>query len=265
MDESRTRRFGLQGIVVAALAAGLVAGLVTAVFHSAVTEPVIEQAIALEEAATAQHHSATATNKAEGPIVSREFQRGPGLFAGFILYGTFWALLFAVAFFLGRQALPWTSPLAQGLAFGALGAWSLGIMPFLKYPANPPAVGDPDTVGLRQTLFLVYIALSVFGAAAALAASLATDRQPGWSILRRAGVVLGGYAVFAILLVLLMPSNPDTIAIPMEMVNTFRVRSVAGLVVFWLAFGVAFGLLLRRFEGQDGRQALAGAPAPRGT
>ncbi|NEE38243.1 CbtA family protein, partial [Streptomyces sp. SID7982] len=42
------------------------------------------------------------------------------------------------------------------------------VVPFLKYPANPPAVGNPDTIGKRTTLFFLMVALSVLLAVAAV-------------------------------------------------------------------------------------------------
>ena len=45
------------------------------------------------------------------------------------------------------------------------GMWlTIFIIPFLKYPANPPTVGDPDTVVLRSILYLSFIAISGLGA-----------------------------------------------------------------------------------------------------
>jgi hypothetical protein len=42
----------------------------------------------------------------------------------------------------------------------------LFLVPALKYPANPPAVGDPETIYYRQTLYVIFIAISGFSALA---------------------------------------------------------------------------------------------------
>ena len=42
------------------------------------------------------------------------------------------------------------------------------LVPFLKYPANPPAVGDPDTLGKRTTLYFLMMLLSVLLAVGAV-------------------------------------------------------------------------------------------------
>ena len=38
------------------------------------------------------------------------------------------------------------------------------LIPFFKYPANPPTVGETETVVLRAILYLSFIAISGFGA-----------------------------------------------------------------------------------------------------
>jgi len=42
-----------------------------------------------------------------------------------------------------------------GIALLALAAFiTIALVPMLKYPANPPAVGNPDTIGPRTGLYL---------------------------------------------------------------------------------------------------------------
>ncbi|CAM5296869.1 Membrane protein OS=Streptomyces microflavus OX=1919 GN=Smic_74880 PE=4 SV=1 [Streptomyces microflavus] len=53
------------------------------------------------------------------------------------------------------------------------------IVPFLKYPANPPAVGNPDTIGKRTTLFFLMVALSLLLAVAAVIIGKAARTGPG--------------------------------------------------------------------------------------
>jgi predicted cobalt transporter CbtA len=125
-------------ILKAAIIAGLLAGLTVAVFHLVVTEPIIDQAIALEE------QRADAGHAHEEPIVSRRAQRG-GLILGYLLYGLTWALLFAVVFQVTQRWLPANSGVAQGALLAFLAYWSVCLLPFLKYPANPPAIGRRST------------------------------------------------------------------------------------------------------------------------
>lgn len=240
------------GIILrAALIAGVVAGLVTAVFHSIVTEPVIEAAIALEE----QQHTAPPHNAHEEPVVSRGVQRA-GLFLGFALYGLTWALLVGAAAALAGRLLPGVGAPQQGMLLAALAWWSVTLLPFLKYPANPPGVGDPETITFRQSILLAFMALSVAGTALALALDRILRERRGGRL-----AAAGALVAFGALLYIAMPENPDAMTMPPALVTAFRVRSLAGLTLFWAVFGGMFGLALRRAPSPQGKPALGDASA----
>jgi hypothetical protein len=92
-----------------------------------------------------------------------------------------------------------TAALLAGAAFLAL-----VVVPDIKYPANPPSVGNPDTIGERTGLFLVMIIASI--AAMVIAARIGRSMEEqigGWN-----AAFLGG-AVFIVLVViaqLLLPA-----------------------------------------------------------
>src|SRR5688572_30267300 len=136
------RDVSLGTVVWSALVAGVLAGLAAAAFHFLATESVIDQAINLE----------TLRRQAEGtyeePMVSRDAQR-VGLFVGFVIYGLTWSLMFGAIFHAVQRWLPGVSPLRRGLFLAACAFWSVALFPFLKYPANPPGVGDPETITMR--------------------------------------------------------------------------------------------------------------------
>jgi predicted cobalt transporter CbtA len=229
-----------------AIIAGILAGVVVTLLHGIVTEPVIDQAIALEEQRAAQMPAAP-TDEHEAPIVSREFQKTGGLLIGYLLYGTTWALIFTLAFFPLQGWLARFGPGRGALLLAALIWWAIVLVPFIKYPANPPAVGDPATIGYRQSIYLTLLALSAGGAGLAiwLGGRLARQmRQPTWLIVTAGLLVVGG------LLVVLMPQNPDAITAPADLVLSFRIRSLIGLTLFWAVFGVVFGWLARRSAQQ---------------
>src|SRR5712692_9065858 len=181
--------------------AGLRAGLVVGAYHYVATEPVIEHAIDLEEVAHAG-------GEHETPVVSRDVQRG-GLLVGWALYGIFVGLIFGAGYALVQPRFG-NAGLARNVFLAAIAAgWLVGVFPFLKYPANPPGVGDPETITYRQTLFLLFWVLSVGGALVA-----------GWVLrLVRARTrsaeawvaTLVVYVLYATLLLALMPPNPDPV------------------------------------------------------
>lgn len=220
------------GVLGAAVLAGLIAGAITSAFHFVLAEPVIERAIEQEKQTNMTH----GTN-AEAPIVSRTVQRR-GLVIGLLIYGAVWGALFGVVYLVveSRREL-WDARISGWLLAVVIG-WAVAWFPFLKYPANPPGVGESATVAYRQLLYVGFIVLSVAGAA--IAFFFHGRRVPG-----RARTVLILYAVYAVALYLAMPANPDPVRMPAGLVWTFRAISLAGLVVFWLALGTSFQWLAR--------------------
>jgi hypothetical protein len=84
----------------------------------------------------------------------------------------------------------------------------------LKYPANPPAVGDPETIYYRETLYVAFIAISGF---TALGLALLWNRV---KINSKKIVFPLVYAGIMIAAYLAMPANPDSIRYQW---NSFRV------------------------------------------
>jgi hypothetical protein len=207
----------------------------TAVFHWVLIEPLIDQAIAFEA-----HASAAAVLRE--PVVDRPTQR-IGLVLGMVLYGAVWGLFFGAAFRMLEPRFPanW-SRARQGAVLAPLFGWSVGVFPFLKYPANPPGVGDPETIIYRQVLYFGFIILAVLGIA--MAGALGRSLHRAFPVQQSLGSV-GVYGIFAIALYFAMPANPDPVALPFELVSRFRAIALAGLVFFWTLFGAAFGWLAR--------------------
>ncbi|MBI2861000.1 MAG: CbtA family protein [Chloroflexi bacterium] len=234
----------LYPILRATLIAGLIAGLAMGLFHFVVTEPVIDAAIALEDEAVMSAEQAGRY----APVVSRLVQKVM-LVAGSALYGLIAGIIFAVVFAVTRRRLPGRWPDIKAMALAGLLWWSIALLPFLKYPANPPGVGDTDTVYYRQTIQIAFIALS---ALAVIVAAVAYRVLGRWRNLggRRLGLALAVYAVLAILLFVLMPPNPDAITAPAGLVWDFRILSLAGQVLFWALLGVLSALLLKRSQSR---------------
>lgn len=226
----------LGAVLRAAVVAGLIAGLGVAGFHWLLTEPVIDRAIEIET-----RLSQARGTPAEEPVVSRRAQR-VGLVFGFLLYGATSGLLFGVLFHLTRawRPLAWTGA-RRGFLLAVLAAWSVGVFPLLKYPANPPGVGDPETIGYRQGLYLGFIGLSVIGAVLAFGLQRSLSHMGRWAW--PAALVL--YLVYLVVVYWAMPANPDPVRMPAQVVRPFRALSLAGLVLFWTILAAAFGVLAR--------------------
>jgi predicted cobalt transporter CbtA len=227
----------------AALLAALLAALVVSVFHTFVTEPLIDKAIGIEEQMS--HADAPAADgHQEMPIVSRDVQKW-GLFLGWFLYGLSWASLFGAIYFLAQKWLPGAGAWQRGLVMAGLAYWAIALLPFLKYPANPPGVGDPATIDYRQTIYLTVLGLSIVGAA--LSVLLYRQFAPRLDGMKSWLPPLLFIGIFSLTIYLAMPGNPDAIRMPLEVVQNFRVLSFSGLTVFWAAFGLGFAWLAQRF------------------
>ncbi len=225
-------------LLAAIFVAGLLAGLLAAGFHAIATEPIIDQAIQLEE----MRHADAAESE---PVVPRNVQK-IGLFVGWLILGFVYAALLGVSYVVARGR-GWIGPGISGPLFLAAGAYlAIALFPALKYPANPPGVGDPETIGFRQGAFLASWVLALGGAM--LIGFLAGRLQT--SLLGKTAVAAASLALWLVVLYALLPPNPDPVTMPLELISGFRVRSLEGLTVFWLVlactFAVFSGKLVRR-------------------
>lgn len=245
------RRLLIRGMLV-----GLVAGLAAFGFARWKGEPAVNQAIAFEEYVGRDvHHEAH-----EHEEVSRSVQDSAGLGTGAILYGVamggIFALVFTVAY--GRIGLR----TAQGTSalLGLLAFLGICLVPMLKYPPNPPAIGLDDTIGKRTVLYLVMVVLSV----AAIVVAVVVRRR----LLARFGawnatlLVGGGYLVAMGLCYLLLPGINEVpqaavpgvvdavtdggVTFPPSVLWNFRMASVGVQVVMWGTIALAFGPLAER-------------------
>ena len=114
-------------------------------------------------------------------------------------------------------------------------------IPFLKYPANPPTVGDAETVVLRAILYLSFIAISGFAAVGFYKLSKTFKGN-------KKLVALIGYAIFISIVFVVMPENPDEITAPLDLVNGFRTMSVLAVSTYWITIGLTLGVLWNRFK-----------------
>src|SRR5262249_62036975 len=94
-------------------------------------------------------------------IFSRTVQANIGIGVGMIAFGAAMGALFAVAYalYLGRVGGVRARTLALLVAGG--GFVAMYLVPFIKYPANPPSIGHAETIRQRGELYLVMVVASV--------------------------------------------------------------------------------------------------------
>ena len=235
---------GYRAILLRGLLAGLIAGLLAGAFAYATGESRIDAAIAIEQAAASPDAAADGHHDEE--LVSRAGQKG-GLFLATALYGVAMGGLLATAYTLLRRRL--RTPSDTRAALGLAGAALLGVVlvPFVKYPANPPAVGDPATINQRTIswLSIVVIGLVAVWAGVVAARSLRAG-APEWL---RATAALGAFVLIVALGYLLLPAIDEVPAtFPASLLWTFRLSSLGTQVTLWTALGLAFAALLHRLS-----------------
>jgi hypothetical protein len=219
---------------------GALAGILIFAFAHTFGEPLVDRAIAFEEQAVQ-----AAGETPEPEIVSRATQAGLGLFTGIMVYATAVGGLFALvfAYVYGRVSPFGARGTAALLAVAAFIAISL--VPDIKYPANPPAVGNPDTIGARTELFFVMIVASIVAmvAAVSLARRLAM-RYGSWN-----GVIFAAiaYIVFVGLVQYLLPAiNEVPEQFSAIVLWRFRITSLGMHAILWTTLGLAFGAWAER-------------------
>jgi Probable cobalt transporter subunit (CbtA) len=119
------------------------------------------------------------------------------------------------------------------------------LIPELKYPANPPSVGQPETIGYRSQLFFLMMLISVvaLGFTVVISLRLAT-RYGGWNAALVAAASFIGIIVIAQILLPDINEVPDQF--PAVVLWRFRVVSLGIQLILWATYGLLFGVLAER-------------------
>ena len=229
-------------ILILGLVAGLFAGLLVGGFHNLFTVPVIERAIDFEEARSA---ALNPNAPEEEPLIPLGAQRW-GMAAGTGIYGAVLGVVFAAGFTVLRRVVPDWKPLAMAVTVAVLGFWALSLFPFIRYPLNPPGVGESDTLTYRQALQTMFMILSVLGVGALLFGLRAINERvrDAATKFRLYGGAALVYGVFAVVMYFAHPANPDPVPVPIDLLELFRTLTMVGQFLTWalMAAGVTAGI-----------------------
>ena len=154
----------VRSLLVRGMLVGIVAGVLSFVFLKIYGEPQVDVAIAFEgQMDAAKAVAAGASSIDEGhELVSRQVQAGLGLFTAVMVYSVAFGGLFGLAFAFAYRRVPGAvTPQGVSLLLAAAGFVAVYLVPNLKYPANPPSVGNPETIGTRTALYFIMIAISI--------------------------------------------------------------------------------------------------------
>ncbi len=224
------------------LLSGVLAGIILAGVNLFTVEPYIDQAIGIE----------VNNSIASGEVINQDelnmfrVWQKEGTFTAGAFFGLAYGAIFGIVYVVSRKFLPTSDDRKKAIILAAVLCLSLYVIPFIKYPANPPAVGDPETIGLRENWYVGF----------QLASGLITlGLGILWYKFRKISNIQFIVPVFYVGLIAFVytvfPSNPDEISVSMDLVNAFRAVTVATMVMFWIVLGSIFGIIWNRFKPHE--------------
>lgn len=243
-------------IIARGLLAGALGGVLAFVFARIFVEPTIGRAIEYEDGRS-EAEAAMGAHEHGMEVFTRGVQANIGMGFGVLAFSIAMGALFAVAFVVAYGRVSSLGPRALSLlmAAGAFGA--IYLVPFLKYPANPPSIGHEETIGERTGLYLLMVVLSLALAVAALWLGRAlTPRLGAWGATFAA---LAAYIVATAIVMLVLPPVAETPqplhdpagaivypGFPADDLYHFRLYSLGTQLVLWATIGVLFATLISR-------------------
>ncbi|CAN5325283.1 CbtA family protein [soil metagenome] len=253
-----------RNFLVRGLLAGFIAGIVAFGVAHTVGEPAVDQAIAVEEAGSApapaveDHEHAEGTpaehSHADGEaVVSRANQSTWGLATATIAIGTAFGGLIALLAAMAIGRLGGLRPVGSTAVVAGTAFVAVALVPWIKYPPNPPATGSGDTIGTRTAEYFGFVAISVF---AAVVAIIVVRKLLGTTTTFNA-VAVGGFVYLSAVIIagVLMPEInevPDTF--PANTLYSFRIGSIATQTALFGTIGVLLcGMIGHLFDSEQAK------------
>jgi hypothetical protein len=277
------KKLVLRGVVSGALA-GLLAFVFARIFAESQIQAAIDYERGRDEAQEALNQAAGIAPQPEsGELFSRAIQGNLGIGVGMVLFGVAMGALFSVVYAVCLGRVGKLRPRTLAMLVAGAGFLAIYLTPFVKYPANPPAIGHEETIATRGSLYLVMVLGSVvfLGAAVFLGRRLA-PRLGTWNASLVAGAAF--LVVTGILMAVLPPlghlsanvaeygtqatetplplTDPAGHIVypgfPADTLFEFRFSSLGAQVILWSVLGLVFGPLAERVL-QRGREPAAAA------
>lgn len=231
-----TRTFLIRGLL-----CGVVAGVLVFLYAKFFGEPNVDGAVAVEDAI------AKAAGEAPEPeLVSRGVQASWGLFTGTMVFSIAMGGLFSLVFaFCWGRFMGGLGARASSLLIAAAAFVTVYLVPFLKYPANPPSVGNPETIGHRTFLYFGMIVISIVALLVVvnLGRGVAA-RHDRWHALLVAGA---GWLVIIVFANAVLPTIDEVPKqFPATLLWNFRMSALGMQAILWAVLGLLFGELTER-------------------
>jgi len=227
--------------VITVLVSGSFAGLIYGGLNLVIVEPFLDDATNIENQNlfASGEESDTAEFWVEYNSY-RSWQKGGQILASTIL-GASLGSLFGIVFAYSRKSLPSDNNIRKTIVLAGIMWFVLFVIPFLKYPANPPTVGETETVMLRGILYLSFIAISGFSA-------LGFYQLHKRLVANKKIIAIIGYGIFITSVFFLMPDNPDKITVSTELVDGFRIFTFFTTSIFWLSLALILGAFWQKLS-----------------
>jgi hypothetical protein len=245
----------IRSLLVRGMIVGAVAGVAAFAFASIFGEPQVQHAIDFEDQLVRLHHEPA------GPeVVSRGVQRTLGLLTGTVTMGVALGGLFALVFAWGYGRLGAAGARATAALLAVAAFVSITLVPFTKYPANPPTVGSADTIDRRTVLFVAMIAVSVLAAVAS--ARVRRQALPALGAWNAAIVACAAFVVVVAGAELVLPAVHETPpGFPADVLYRFRLAALGTSAALWLTMGLGFGWAAERLLAPPDRRVASTAAA----
>ena len=227
--------------VITVLVSGSFAGLIYGGLNLVIVEPFLDDATNIENQNLFASGEESDTTEFWVEYNSyRSWQKGGQILASTIL-GASLGSLFGIVFAYSRKSLPSDNNIRKTIVLAGIMWFVLFVIPFLKYPANPPTVGETETVMLRGILYLSFIAISGFSALGfyQLHKRLEANKKI---------IAIIGYGIFITSVFFLMPDNPDKITASTELLDGFRVFTFFTTSIFWLSLALILGAFWQKLS-----------------
>jgi predicted cobalt transporter CbtA len=233
--------------------AGILAALLATVFARVYGEPLVDRAIAFEQSHEAHEahaaHGGAHSHEPDAASVSRATQKGAGLATAVLLYGAAVGGIFALVFAYCYGRIGRFGPRSLALLIAALGFLVVVLVPGIKYPPNPPAVGMGETIQLRTVAYFGMIAISIVALIVAGRVRVALEHRIGTF-----NALVAAAAAYGVAILLVQIGLPRIDEVPSDFpageLWNFRVTAIGMQFVLWTTLGLVFGWLAEKCLGR---------------
>lgn len=238
-------------LIARGLAAGAAGGVLAFVFARLFAEPVIGRAVEFEDRRIEAAH-AQGVHEHGAELFTRAVQGNAGLGFGVVIFGVAMGALFAVLFCVCYPRSEHIAPQSISVRLAATVFVTGYLVPFLKYPSNPPAVGQADTIGSRTLWYLVMVLASV--ALTIAARSLTRRLEVRFGAFNARLLAAAAYLLVVVAVMLALPSVAEVPpGFPADDLYEFRMVSLGTQLVLWTGLGLVFAVLAGRLLGEGAR------------